>query len=134
MIKCRLMCILSQIMEKWGADFEKKMMNYPKRSFLVSRQHPPPPPSNLILAVPRRLFCFWFLSDFRCSVPSFIVILVVFLRTAQKDNIIDKTSDSQVTSNFQYRWSPASLTFNNYFYILLYLYITRITINKNTPH
>ena len=41
--------------------------------------------------------------------------------TAQKDTIIDITSDSQVNSNFPYRWSPASLTFNNYFYLFLYL-------------
>ena len=45
-------------------------------------------------------------------------------RTAQKDTIIDITSDSQVNSNFPYRWSPGSLTFNNYFYLFLYLYIT----------
>ena len=48
-------------------------------------------------------------------------------RTAQKDtitNITNITSDSQVNSNFPYRWSPASLTFNNYFYLFLYLYIT----------
>ena len=45
-------------------------------------------------------------------------------RTAQKDTIIDITSDSQVNSNFSYRWSPARLTFNNYFYLFLYLYIT----------
>ena len=32
-------------------------------------------------------------------------------RTAQKDTIIDIASDSQVNSNFPYRWSPASLTF-----------------------
>ena len=44
-------------------------------------------------------------------------------RTAQKDTIIDITSDSQVNSNFPNRWSPASLTFNNYFYLFLYLYI-----------
>ena len=55
-------------------------------------------------------------------------------RTAQKDTIIDITSDSEVNSNFPYRWSPASLAFNNYFYLFLYLYITRITINKNPPH
>ena len=59
-------------------------------------------------------------------------------RTAQKDIIIDPTSNSQVNSNFPHRWSPASLTFNNYFYLVLYLYITRITenftINNNTPH
>ena len=54
-------------------------------------------------------------------------------RTAQKDTIIDITSDSQANSNFPYRWSPASLTFNNYFYLFLYLYITRMTINNNTP-
>ena len=55
-------------------------------------------------------------------------------RTAQKDTIINTTSDSQVNSNFPYRWSPASLTFNNYFCLFLCLYITRITINNNTPH
>ena len=53
-------------------------------------------------------------------------------RTAQKDTIIDITSDSQVNSNFPYRWSPASLTFNNDFYLYLYSYI--ITINNNAPH
>ena len=36
-------------------------------------------------------------------------------RTAQKDITIDTTSHSQVNSNFPNRWSPASLTFNNYF-------------------
>ena len=41
-------------------------------------------------------------------------------RTAQKDITIDTTSDSQVNSNFPNRWSPASLTFNNYFYLSLY--------------
>ena len=55
-------------------------------------------------------------------------------RTAQKDTSIDITSDSQVNSNFPYRLSPASLTFNNYFYQFLYLYITWITINNNAPH
>ena len=45
-------------------------------------------------------------------------------RTAQKDTTIDITSDSQVNSNFPNMWSPASLTFNNYFYLFLYLYIT----------
>ena len=55
-------------------------------------------------------------------------------RTAQKDTIIDITSDSRLNSNFPYRWSPASLTFNNYFYLFLHLYIARITINNNAPH
>ena len=55
-------------------------------------------------------------------------------RTAQKDTIIDITSDSQLNSNFPYRWSPASLTFYNYFYLSLYLYITWIAINNNAPH
>ena len=41
-------------------------------------------------------------------------------RTAQKDITIDTTSNSQVNSNFPNRWSPASLTFNNYFYLFLY--------------
>ena len=55
-------------------------------------------------------------------------------RTAQRDINKDITSDSQVNSYFPYRWSPASLTFNIYFYLFLYLYITRITINNDTPH
>ena len=55
-------------------------------------------------------------------------------RTAQKDITIDTTSDSQVNNNFPNRWSPASLTFNNYFYLFLYLYITLITTNNNAPH
>ena len=46
----------------------------------------------------------------------------------------DTTSDSQVNSCFPYRWPPASLTFNIYFYLFLYQYITRITINNGTPH
>ena len=45
-------------------------------------------------------------------------------RTAQKDITIDTKSDSQVNSNFPIRWSPASLTFNNYFYLFCCLYIT----------
>ena len=45
-------------------------------------------------------------------------------KDSTKDTIIDITSDSQVNSNFPNRWSQASLTFNNYFYLLLYLYIT----------
>ena len=55
-------------------------------------------------------------------------------RTAQKDTITNTISDSQVNSNFPHGWSPASLTFNNYFYLFLYLHTTRITINNNTPH
>ena len=55
-------------------------------------------------------------------------------KDSTKDTIIDITSDSQVNSNFPNRWSQASLTFNNYFYLFLYLYITWITINNNAPH
>ena len=56
-------------------------------------------------------------------------------RTAQKDIIKDITSDSQVSSNFPYRWSSARLTFNIYFYLFsVFIYVTRITIDNNTPH
>ena len=55
-------------------------------------------------------------------------------RTAQKDTIKDIISDSQVNSYFPYRWSSASLTLNVRFYLFLYLYITRITINNGTSH
>ena len=54
-------------------------------------------------------------------------------KDSTKDTIIDTTSDSQVNSNFPYRRSPASPKFNNHFYLFLYLYIPRITINNNTP-
>ena len=40
-------------------------------------------------------------------------------KTAQKDITIDTTSDNKVNSNFPNRWSPASLTFNNYIYLFL---------------
>ena len=43
-------------------------------------------------------------------------------RTAQKDTIIEITSDSQVNSNFPYRWSPASLTFTDYFTFSIFIY------------
>ena len=66
--------------------------------------------------------------------PRFHPRHLVGKRTAQKDVIKDITSDSQVNSYFQYRWSPASLTINIYFYLFLYLYIRRITINNGTPH
>ena len=55
-------------------------------------------------------------------------------RTAQKDITIDTTSDSQMNSNFPNKWSPASLTFNNYFYLFPHLHTTRTTTNNNAPH
>ena len=72
--------------------------------------------------------------------PRFHPRHLVGRRTAQKDAIKDITSDSQVNSYFPYRWSPASLTIDIYFYLFfyfylfLYLFITRITINNGTPH
>ena len=52
-------------------------------------------------------------------------------RTAQKDTIIDIKSDSQVKSNFPYRWSPASLTFNNYFYnVPIFIFIYNVNNHK----
>ena len=60
--------------------------------------------------------------------------LLVGKGTAQRDINKDITSDSQVNGYFTYRWSPASLTFNIYFYLFLHLYMTRITINNDTPH
>ena len=55
-------------------------------------------------------------------------------RKVKKDTIKDINSDSQVNSYFPYRWSPASLIFNIYFYLFLYLYITRIMTNNDTLH
>ena len=62
--------------------------------------------------------------------PSYSIKFKISSKTSRgkkdstKDTIIDITSDSQVNSNFPNRWSQASLTFNNYFYLFLYLYIT----------
>ena len=39
-----------------------------------------------------------------------------------------------MNSNLPYRWSPASLTFNNYFYLFPHPSITGIIINNNAPH
>ena len=50
--------------------------------------------------------------------------------TAQKDTIIDITSDSQVNSNFPYRRSSAGLTFNNNFYLFLYLYLKNLPVHS----
>ena len=41
-------------------------------------------------------------------------------RTAQRDTIKVITSDSQVNSDFPYRWSLASLISNFYFYLFIY--------------
>ena len=66
--------------------------------------------------------------------PRFHSRHLVGKRTAQKGTIKDITSDSKVNSYFPYRWSPASLTFNIYFFQFLYLYKTRITISNGTSH
>ena len=50
------------------------------------------------------------------------------------DIIKDITSYSQVNSYFPYRCSSASLILSIYFYIFLYLYITRITMNNDKSH
>ena len=36
------------------------------------------PPSNCIVGRPKAALLFWFFSDFRCGVPVFIVILVIY--------------------------------------------------------
>ena len=53
-------------------------------------------------------------------------------KDSTKDITIDTTSDNQVNSNFPNRWSPASLTLNNYFYLFLYLRIIRFCYYKLT--
>ena len=41
-------------------------------------QAPRPHPSNFIADRPKAALLFWFFSDFRCGVPLFIVILVIY--------------------------------------------------------
>ena len=38
----------------------------------------PPPPSNFIDGRPKAALLFWFFGGFRCGVPLFIVMLVVY--------------------------------------------------------
>ena len=45
---------------------------------LVKAPPPPPPPSNFIAGRPEAARLFWFFGGFRCGVPLFIVILVIF--------------------------------------------------------
>ena len=80
------------------------------------------------------LFRFLYLPEITTLSPRSHPRYLVGKRTAQKDAIKDITSNSQVNGYFPYRWSPASLTNNIYFYLFLYLYITRIMINNGTPH
>ena len=42
-------------------------------------QAPPPPPSNFITGRPKAALLFWFFGDFRCGVPLYIVILVIYI-------------------------------------------------------
>ena len=53
-------------------------------------------------------------------------------KTAHKGTIKDITSDSQVNSHFPYRWSPASLTLNIYFYLFSILNLTKIRKHNQT--
>ena len=39
---------------------------------------PPPSPSNFIAGRPKAALLFWFFGGFRCGVPLFIVILVIY--------------------------------------------------------
>ena len=36
------------------------------------------PPTNIIASRPKAALPFWFFGDFRCDVPLFIVILVIY--------------------------------------------------------
>ena len=38
----------------------------------------PVPPSNFIAGRPKAALMFWFFGDFRCGVPLFIVMLVIY--------------------------------------------------------
>ena len=45
---------------------------------LVDPPPPPPSPSNFIASRPKAAFLFWFFGGFRCGVPLFIVILIIY--------------------------------------------------------
>ena len=43
-------------------------------------------------------------------------------------DLTESVSEGFLTYTFPYRWSPADLTFNVYFYRVLYLYMTNLVI------
>ena len=45
---------------------------------LVKAPPPPPRPSNFIAGRPKAALLFWFFGGFRCGVPIFIVMLVIY--------------------------------------------------------
>ena len=54
-------------------------------------ESPPLPPSNLIAGRPKAALLSWVFSDFRCGVPLFIVILVIYnYKIGQKEMLIVK--------------------------------------------
>ena len=60
-----------------------------QRRVLVDRKlgkaPPPPRPSNFVAGRSNAALLFWLLSDFRCGVPLFIVILVIYNITIGKN-------------------------------------------------
>ena len=40
---------------------------------------PPPPPSNFMAGRPKAALLVWFFGDFRCGLPLFIVISVIYI-------------------------------------------------------
>ena len=44
----------------------------------TSLSPPPPPPSNFIAGRPKAALLFWFFDGFRCGVPLFVVIFVIY--------------------------------------------------------
>ena len=45
---------------------------------LVKAPPPPHSPSNVIAGRPKAALLFWFFGDFRCGMPLFVVVLVIY--------------------------------------------------------
>ena len=43
------------------------------------------PPSNFIAGRPKSALLFWYFGDFRCGVPLFIVIFVIYIKQVKID-------------------------------------------------
>ena len=54
--------------------FKPQYPNYVK----LKLEPPLPPPSNFIAGCPKVALLFWFIRDFRCDVPLFIIIFVIY--------------------------------------------------------
>ena len=58
---------------------QQKERDGPGRGLVDRKLVEAPPPSNFIAGRPKAALLFWFFGVFRCGVPLFIVVLVLYI-------------------------------------------------------